>query len=194
MSKNIIIIDGHPDPDKQRLVHAIADTYLRGAQARGNTAEIIRVAEMNFPLLRTETEFKSEDPPPEILVAQKKIRAADHIVIIYPLWLGTMPAMLNGFLEQIFRPGFGFSYESEAWPKKLLKGRSARIIVTMGMAAIAYRWFYWAHSLKSLERNILKFVGIGPIRETLFGMVDQVSPDKRAQWLSRVEELGASCR
>src|SRR3546814_9849412 len=58
---------------------------------------------------------------------------ADHLVILYPLWLGDVPALLKGFLEQILRPGFAIDEGSTGMSAKLLTGRSARIIVTMGM-------------------------------------------------------------
>ena len=54
-------------------------------------------------------------------------------------------------------------------PKKLFKGKSARIVVTMGMPGLFYRWYYCAHSLKSFERNVLRFCGVGPIRTSLIG-------------------------
>lgn len=74
--------------------------------------------------------------------------------------------------------------------KKLLKGKSARIVVTMGMPAWMYRWYFGAHSLKSLERNILGFCGIGPIRETLVGLVESSGDAKHQKWLRRMRELG----
>jgi putative NADPH-quinone reductase len=79
------------------------------------------------------------------------------------------------------------------WPG-LLVGKSARIVVTMGMPAFVYRWYFLAHSLRSLERNILRFCGIGPIRETLFGMVEGVSPAKRAAWLEKMRAFGRAGR
>jgi putative NADPH-quinone reductase len=91
-------------------------------------------------------------------------------------------ALLKGFLEQTFRPGFAVA-GSEC--KQLLKGRSARVVVTMGVPAVIYRWFFGAHSLKSLERNILKFVGIGPIREALVGMVAAKDDVERKGWLPK---------
>ena len=115
---------------------------------------------------------------------------SEHLLIIYPLWLGTMPALLKGFFEQTFRPGFGFEAESQGWPRSLLKGRSARVVVTMGMPAFVYRWYFGAHGLRSLERNILKFCGIAPVRETLFGMVDGVSDQRRQSWISELGKLG----
>ena len=70
-----------------------------------------------------------------------------------------------------------------------LKNKSARIVVTMGMPALVYRWYFGAHSLKSLERNILGFCGIGPIRESLVGMVDGPAR-RRERWLTRMRALG----
>ena len=129
---------------------------------------------------------------PDIEQAQQDIAWAEHLVIIYPLWLGTVPALLKGFIEQAMRPGFALREKEggEEWPKPRLAGRSARIVVTMGMPAFFYRWFFGAHSLKSLERNILKFVGIKPIRETLIGMVETKDEAKRGAWLAKMEALG----
>ena len=104
-----------------------------------------------------------------------------------------MPAILKAFFEQVFRPGFAIRVDSPggSW-KKLLTGKSARIVVTMGMPAFLYRWYFMAHSLKSLERNILGFSGIGPIRESLVGAIESGDARRRNQWLKTLEEFG--CR
>ena len=75
--------------------------------------------------------------------------------------------------------------------KKGLGGRSARLVVTMGMPAIVYRWYFRASGVKSLERNILGFVGIEPVRETLIGGVDRLGADGVADWKARLDRLGA---
>ena len=106
----------------------------------------------------------------------------------YPLWLGTMPALLKALLEQVFRPGFAIDQAKYGW-KKRLRGKSARIVVTMGMPAFIYRWYFRAHSLKNLERNILAFSGIGPINATLIGMVEGASA-KREKWIAHMRKLG----
>ncbi len=87
--------------------------------------------------------------------------------------------MLKGFLEQVARPGFAFEREagSATYSRKGLKGRSTRLVVTMGMPALIYRWYFCAHSAKSLERNVLGFVGIAPVQETLIGMVGNFRAD-----------------
>jgi putative NADPH-quinone reductase len=192
MPRRIVVVQGHPDTTDRHLCHALADVYAEGARQGGHEVRHVAVAELDFPLLRSARVWQGTDVIPDIEEAQKHIAWADHLVILYPLWLGTMPAILKAFMEQLFRPGFAFSREesSGAMGRKLLTGKSARVIVTMGMPAFFYRWFFRAHSLKSLERNILKFVGIRPVRTTLFGLVEGVSAARREQWLKRVRVLG----
>lgn len=183
----ITIIQGHPSPGGGHLLHALADAYAQAAVQGGHEVRRIDVAGLDLPLLRTREEWESAEVPAGVAACQRDIGWAEHLVILYPLWLGGMPAILKGFLEQVMRPGF-------AVPKQggfggLLKGRSARIVVTMGMPVLMYRWWFGAHSLKSLERNILKFSGISPVRESLFGMVEG-KPERRKRWLDRMRDLG----
>lgn len=194
MPGHIAIIQGHPDSGDRHLCHALADAYAEGACDAGLTISRIEVADLDFPLLRRKEDFERANAPPAICEAQDTIRNADHLVIVYPLWHGTMPALLKGFIEQVFRPDFALEYREGKWPVKLLAGRSARIVITMGMPAIVYRWFYLAHSLRSLERNVLRFSGIKPVRESLFGMVDAVDNTKRLKWLAKMRNLGAAGR
>lgn len=191
MARRILVLEGHPDTAPGHYGTALADAYARAAEQAGHTVERLRLAGLEFPLLRSRQEWESGGTAPDIARAQAAIRACDHLVIVYPLWLGTMPALLKGFLEQVLRPGFAFTQEAPGqMGRKGLKGRSARIVVTMGMPAFFYRWFYRAHSLKSLERNILAFVGIAPVRHSLVGLVEGKQTGRRTAWLRRMEALG----
>lgn len=187
---SILIIQGHPDAAGGHLCHALAEAYAAGATGAGHEVRSIEVAKLRFDLMHSAAEFQSGAVPPDIASAQDKLLHAEHVVLVYPLWLGTMPAVLKGFLEQVLRPGFAFDYKGGGGTRHHLKGRSARVVITMGMPALIYRFYFGAHSLKSLERNILKFVGIRPIRETLFGSVETASPERRASWIGRMQELG----
>jgi putative NADPH-quinone reductase len=194
LTRRIAIIQGHPDPSGAHLCHALADAYAAGAERAGYAVDRIDIAKLDFPVLRTQTGFENEDVPPNLRSAQHAIANAQHLLIVYPLWLGGMPALLKGFFEQVFRPSFAFRYEGKGFPRKLLKGKTARIVVTMGMPAFIYRWYYGAHSVKSLERNILGFCGIGPIRKSFLGMVASVTEPTRRKWLTRMGEFGAEAR
>lgn len=190
MGKRILIIQGHPDPAGGRFCHALADAYATGAESGGHEVRRIAIAELTMQPLRSQAEWEAA-PSAEIARCQQDIAWAEHLVFLYPLWLGGMPAALKGFLEQVARPGFAFEVgpNRSSWQKKLA-GRSARIVVTMGMPALIYRWYFGAHSLKSLERNILGFVGIKPIRESLIGNVAAADAGTRLAWLEKLRGLG----
>jgi putative NADPH-quinone reductase len=191
MSKRILIIDGHPDPAGERLVHALAEAYREGAELNRHEVMSLRVADLEFPLLRTQVDYEKGEPLQVIRHCQSLLDWATHVVILYPLWLGSMPAMLKGLLEQTLRPGFGFSARQLGrWPVKLQSGKSARIVVTMGMPGWLYRWYFRAHSLRSLRRNILHFVGFRRVRTTLIGNVANLSTKEREDCLQQMRLLG----
>jgi len=146
---------------------------------------------MDLDFVRTAAEWAAPAPAEgAVAAAQRAVGEASHLVIIYPLWLGALPALLKAFLEQLSRGGFVIEEKPNGMWAQKLKGKSARVIVTMGMPGQLYRYYFAAHSLKSFERNILKMSGISPVRESLFGMVDAVKPEKRKRWLSSLYELG----
>jgi putative NADPH-quinone reductase len=192
--RRILIIQGHPDPRPVHYGHALADAYASEARSHGHEVRRVDVATLDFPLLRAMSDWDA--PLPAALApAQEGIRWAEHLVLVFPLWLGTMPALLQGFLEQVLRPGFAsVSREGDRTKqRKGLSGKSARLIVTMGMPAFVYRWYYLAHGVKGLERNVLKLCGIEPVRETFIGMVEQ-GEKRRRRALERVRELGRTGR
>jgi putative NADPH-quinone reductase len=190
MRRRVVIIQGHPDPRGGHFGHALADAYVRGARAAGHEVKLIDVARVEVPLLRTQAEWGGAAAPGELGEAQDDIRWADHLVIIFPLWLGTMPALLKAFLEQVFRPGFALIYEGHRFPQKGLTGKSARVVVTMGMPAFWYRWFFRAHGVRGLERSILGFCGVKPVHETLIGLVEAKDTRARERWLGKMGEFG----
>jgi putative NADPH-quinone reductase len=188
--KRILLIQGHPDRAGGHFVQALATAYERGARNAGHEVVRVDIAKLDFGLLRSAAEWQFREPPAAIRAVQAQIAAAHHVVILFPLWLGDMPALLKGFFEQALRPGFALSKTARnPLAAGLLKGRSAHVIVTMGMPAFFYRIFYGAHSLKSLQRNILRFCGFRPVRTTVIGMVEG-KREVRERWLSRMFALG----
>jgi putative NADPH-quinone reductase len=192
MPKSILIIQGHPDPAPDRLCRALANAYREGAKSAGAEVRYVDVAQLDFPLLRTEADFQRgpDGAPDAIKRAAADIAWADHLLIIYPLWMGDMPALLKAFFEQTFRPGFALSY-GEGFPKPMFKKKSARVAVTMGMPTAAYRLIFGAHGVKALEKSVLGFAGMKPIRESLFGMVQGDEPGKMTKRIDKFRETGA---
>jgi putative NADPH-quinone reductase len=191
MSQRILILDGHPDPSSDRFMHALANAYREGAEAGKHEVMLIRAADIDFPLLRTQKDYEKEEPVEAVRRCQSAMDWATHVVILYPLWLGSMPAFLKGLLEQMLRPGFAYSTKKLGrWPVALQSGKSARIVVTMGMPGFIYRWYFRAHSLRSLQRNILHFIGFRRVRATVIGSIGTLDGAARAKRLEEMRALG----
>ena len=191
-ARRILIVNGHPDAGSRHLLHHLIDAYAEGAKEAGHSVRRVDVGALAFPLLRSAADWEHGTLPEGLKTAQADIAWCQHLVLAFPLWLGDMPAVLKGFLEQVARPGFAFQRDAKnPFGQKALVGRSARIVVTMGMPALVYRWYFRAHSVKSLERNILGFVGIAPVHETLVGLVDRLGEPGLAQWCTKLRKLGA---
>ena len=190
-TRDILILQGHPDPAGGHLGHALAQAYADGAREAGHRVTVLNIAELDFPLLRSQAEWQHGELPAALQPAQQAIGQASHLVLFFPLWMGDMPALMKGFLEQVARPGFAFKAgATNPFATKGLTGRSARVVVTMGMPALVYRYYFRAHSVKSLERNILGFAGIAPVHETLIGGVDQLGAAGVARWQDKLRQLG----
>lgn len=190
---HICLIDAHPDGSSERFCHALADAYEAGARAAGHTVERIDIAALDFGFLSRVADFES--PPPEpVLGEREKISRADHICLIFPLWLGSLPSKARAFLELAACGDFFLATSESAtgWPKRMHKGKSARIIVTMGMPGFIYKWFMDGGSLKALERGLFGISGFKPIRHTVLGGVEAASNEARQDWLQKVNRLGQS--
>jgi putative NADPH-quinone reductase len=192
MSRRIAIIQGHPDRAPERFCRALAAAYARGAASMGCETRTIDVATLDFQPLRTQSDFERGAPPPDIAMAQNTLRWADHWVFVYPLWLGDAPALFKAFVEQTFRPGFALRYREGRLPEGLLKGKSARILVTMGMPTFVYRFFFFAHGLRNFKRNVLNYAGVSPVRATMIGSIKELDHAGAEKWLATVESLGRS--
>lgn len=184
--QRILVVQGHPDPAPERLCRALADAYAQGAAEGGHEVRRVDIAHLDVPFLASQAEFEKGSVPPGLGAAAADFGWASHIVLIHPLWLGTLPAKLKAFLEQVIRPGVAFRYRKEGFPEQLLKGKTARIVVTMGMPGFAYRWFYGAHGIRGVARSILGFVGIKPVHVTYIGGVGRGA----GRSIERLRELG----
>ncbi len=191
--RKILIIHGHPDAGGDHYGDALVKRYAEGAESAGHAVRHHRINELELPLLASASEWRDQPAPEAARKAQELVQWADHLVWLYPLWMGDMPALLKCWIEQVFRPGFAFSDARQGMPQKLLRGRSARVVVTMGMPGWFYRIVYRAHSVRSLCRNVLRFSGIRPVRLSLIGMVEG-SQKHRDRWLTRMQRLGAAAR
>jgi putative NADPH-quinone reductase len=126
-----------------------------------------------------------------LLLAQEQIKWAEHIVIIHPVWWGSMPAKLKGFFDRVFLPGFAFEKKpNSVWWDKLLVNKTARIITTMDQPGWYYRFRYGRPSYRALKDVTLNFSGIHPVKSTMIGPLRESSKEYRMKMLRKVKGLG----
>lgn len=191
--KKILIINGHPD--KESFCFHLAETYQSAAKAAGADCQLIHIIDLDFnPILKYGYRLISELEP-DLVKTQQAIIEAEHLVFVYPNWWGTYPALLKGFFDRIFLPGFAFKYHKDSpfWDK-LLKGKSARLIVTMDTPNWYYFFINRSPGHNSMKRAILEFSGIKPVCITTFGPMKSSNEKQRKQWIKEVEKLGSKNR
>lgn len=185
----ILILVGHPDPAPERFCRALASAYADGAAQAGHDVRRVDIGALDAPLLISQADFERSPPPEAIRQVQEDILWADHLVIVFPLWLGGVPAKFKAVLEQVFGGGFGFEVGPRGWSSKL-KGRTARMVVTMGMPGAIFRVVFGAHGLKAVTRGVLMLAGVTPARASIVGGVEAIGPAGRARWLARMRRYG----
>jgi len=179
------VILGHPRVDS--FCGALASAYEAGARVAGFETLRLDLAGLAFdPNVRLPSP-RDQALEPDLARAQALIHWADHLVFVYPAWWGTLPALLKGFLDRVLTPGFAFAPDDEdpsTWAK-LLKGRSAHLLVTMDTPPWVYRLVYRQPGHQAMRRATLGFCGIGPTFISTFGPVKPASSEARARWLDR---------
>jgi NAD(P)H dehydrogenase (quinone) len=190
MSKKVLIINGHPNKDSFNF--GIAAAYKNGAEDSGAEVKEIIIADLQFnPNLQFGYKKRMELEP-DLADAWEKIKWADHLVWVHPVWWGGLPSITKGFIDRLFLPGFAFKYrENSVWWDKLLKGKTAHIITTLDQPRLYYRIVYGKPSVNQLKKATLEFCGVKPVKVTYLGIVKTATPDLRNSWLEKIKKLGS---
>lgn len=188
-NKKILVINGHPD--KESFCFGLAAAYVKGAKESGAEVKELIIRDLKFNLNLEFGYQKRMELEPDLLDAQEKIKWADHLVWIYPVWWGSYPAIMKGFLDRTFLPGFAFKKrENSVWWDKLLTNKSARIICTLDQPA----WYYWLAyrepSTNAFKKLTLEFCGIKPVSVTTIGPIRLSKDTYRNNWLVKIVKLG----
>lgn len=187
--KQILIINGHPD--KESFNHALSNAYAEGANKTSSTVTQINISDLKFNPNLSFGYRKRMELEPDLLDAIKKIKAADHIVWVFPMWWYGYPALMKGFIDRTFLPGITYQpIEGKALPKKLLKGKSARIIVT----ADTPEWYDFLvmnrPAISQFKKGTLQFCGISPVKVTYITPIKNSTSVFREKWLTKIALLG----
>lgn len=192
----ITVIIGHPRPGS--FNHALASAYVASAQASGADVRVIDLATTDFNLSTADVDELQVAGPddlnrlsPEIAAMARDVLWADHLVFVHPVWWGTYPAVLKGFIDRVFISGIVFKYRArgQAWDR-LLKGKTARLVYTMDSPGWFNRLKYRRVSEQSLRNPLLWYCGVKTIGATSMSPVRGSTPEKRDRWLVIAQELG----
>jgi NAD(P)H dehydrogenase (quinone) len=191
--KKILIIDGHPN--KESFNSGLAIAYKKGAISSGAEVKEIVIRELNFnPNLQFGFQ-KRTDLEPDLTESLEKIKWADHLVWIHPVWWGGLPAITKGFIDRLFLPGLVFQYkENSVWWDKYLSGKTGHIITTLDQPGWYYKFSYGQPSVNQLKKSTLEFCGVKPVKVTFVGPIRKSTEAFRKEWLNKIEISGKSLR
>ena len=191
-TKKILVLLGNPD--SSTFSGEMASAYERGAREAGHEVQRVNIGDMQFDPILHKGYKEIQALEPDLLDMQEKWRWADHIVIVYPNWWCTMPALLKGMFDRFYIPGFAFNFDKQT--KKLiqrLKGKTGRVLVIAGTHSPFMTWLRFGDYTNEIVHGMLGFAGIKAYAST-FGPSELVSQERREKWLGQVEQLGRSGR
>ncbi|MEM8524629.1 MAG: NAD(P)H-dependent oxidoreductase [Bacteroidota bacterium] len=186
MNKKIVLIIGHPD--QKSFNFGLAAAYKKGAEASGAEVREIRIRDLDFnPNLQFGYRKRTELEP-DLLKSQETLKWADHLVWVYPVWWGSVPAIMKGFLDRVLLLAYAFKKrEGSLWWDKFFTGKTARIICTMDQPTWFYRLFNKAPSHHSMKKLTMNLIGVKKVRITSIGPIRLSKDEFRAKWLRKIE-------
>ncbi len=187
-AKKILVLLGNPDVDS--FSGKVADSYEKGAREAGHEVVRMNLSQLKFDPILHKGYKEIQALEPDLVKVQETWKWADHVVIVYPNWWCTMPALLKGFFDRIYLPGFAFNFDKKT--KKLIQrltGKTARVIVLAGTHSPFMTWLKFGDFTNEIQFGILGFAGM-KANVTTYGPCDRVSEEKRAKWIKEVENLG----
>jgi len=189
--KKIFVLVGHPDSES--LSGELATHYVYGAEEAGHEVRRTNLGQLQFdPILHKA--YKEIQPlEPDLLKIQEDIKWAEHIVIVYPAWWSTMPALLKGMFDRMWLPGFAYSFYKAGIFKGLLwhphlKGKTARVFVLSDSPPIMARIIF-GDTTNEIRKGILWFSGVhARIRKC--GPMKFLSDRRALRWKERFDRWG----
>ncbi|NBD73914.1 flavodoxin family protein [Patescibacteria group bacterium] len=188
-AKKVLIVLGHPDTDT--YTGELADTYERAAREAGHDISRFNLGEMHFDPILHRGYKEIQELEPDLVNLQNAWRWCDHVVIVYPNWWNTMPALLKGMFDRMWLPGFAFNFNKQTKRvEQHLKGKTARVIIVAGTNSAFSTWWSVGDYSNEIRNGILRFSGHDPVCVSTFGPSEKVSDERREHWKEEVARLG----
>lgn len=182
--QKILVISANPKPSSLTL--SLAQEYSKQA-AEYADVQFLDISTMQFDSDLHHGHDMEQALERDLIQFQEALTWCDHLVLFTPIWWGSIPAKLKGLFDRTLLPGFAFKYvKGKAFPKQLLKGKSARVFALMDTPPWYYRLIQGAPVVKELKKPVLEFVGFRIKGFTMFGPVLHSSSAKQDKWRQQV--------
>jgi len=177
-------------PNHQSLNYAFLQKILEGISENPNIEEVqvldLYAENFNPALVFNENKRRRDmHADPALALYREQLLWADKIVFVYPIWWGRPPAMLLGYIDQMFASNFAYRDTKWLLPEGLLKGKSVVCVSTM-KGPVLYPLYWLNNSHKALMRKALfNFVGIRKVKFFEFGSMESAK-GRQAEKLQRI--------
>lgn len=181
----IYLLLGHPDGAS--FNGALADAYEEEARAQGHAVRRQDLGALAFDPVLHHGYGEIQPLEPDLRAAQANIEWCEHWVVIYPVWWGSVPALLKGFFDRVLLPEFAFRYHDDdpMWDK-LLKGRSGHVITTSDGPNLWTLLAYRNSDIAAVKTATMGFCGFKPVKVTRFGRIKDLAPAQREAHIASV--------
>lgn len=186
-----LIVIGHHDPDS--LTHAIAAQIAAGLQASGHTSELADLAregfDPRFGLADHAVHRRLAAPPADVRAEQARIERADTLVLVYPIYWWSLPALLKGWVERVFSNGWAFDYAADGSTTKRLQGMTAHLVGVAGADVGTFQRHGYDEAMRvQIEHGIFDYCGARVLSSILLDDSEGRDP---ARHLATAHALGA---
>ncbi|EKT4469107.1 NAD(P)H-dependent oxidoreductase [Pseudomonas putida] len=186
-----LIVIGHHDPHS--LTHALAQQVAEGLASAGHSSEFADLAregfDPRFGLADHAVHRRQAKPPADVLAEQARIERADTLVLVYPIYWWSMPALLKGWVERVFSNGWAFDYQVNGPMTKKLRGLTVHLVGVAGADAGTFERHGYGQAMRvQIEHGIFDYCGAQVLSSTLLTDSEGVDP---TPYLRQARALGA---
>ncbi|MCG3448541.1 NAD(P)H-dependent oxidoreductase [Enterococcus durans] len=191
-----LIIYNHPYEGSYN--HAILESVVKGISRAQGKYEVIDLDKENFNPVMTSADLlgfvKHQAVDPIAISYAEKIKEADHLVFIFPIWWEMMPALTKGFIDKVIYPGLTYDYKENgiSMVSLLPKLKATTVITTMNTPKIMYKLTYGNALKKALIKGTFKKSGMKNVNWISLNMVKMSKVEKRQKWLKNIEQKFAN--
>jgi NAD(P)H dehydrogenase (quinone) len=186
-----VIVFNHPY--EESYCNAILESVTKGLEKSTHEVDVINLDKDQFNPRMTSVDLKAfvehTAVDPQVIGYQERIRTADHLIFIFPIWWDIMPATTKGFIDRVLSPGLAYDHHPRGFGLvPLLKNlKSIILITTMNKPAIMYSVLIGNLIRKVMVKSVFKTMGYKNVNWISFTSVKRVSQEKRVKWLNELE-------